>query len=180
MVFLKLFGHALGSVVMYWGLALFCIAFWFLGLLLAFLFDQAWRKLTGKPLRWAGFDSVGKLIPQLKFTWIGWLPGVFIQVWYAGYAADLVQSSTRETGVIYTMIVKSVGVLSIFVAVVVFYWLYRWIVEVKLNLWLYFLMGGTSLSAYFMFQNQAETATWLSASWQRVVVALLSEFIMAF
>lgn len=181
MVFLKLLGNALGSVLMYWGVALFCLAFWFLGLFLRVLMEQAWRKLTGKPANWKGFlawlQPITERLPPMKFAWFGWLPGIFIQIWHAGYAAALVQSETMDAALWYTLAVNGTGVVSVVVAAAIFYWLYIHLLEVNLGWWLYLFVGGTALSAYLVFLEQTETAAWLSESWQRVLTSLLTEFV---
>lgn len=181
MIFLKLLGNALGSVLMYWGVALFCIAFWFLGVFLRILLEYGWRKLTGQSVNWKWFFAwlkpIGERIPHIKFAWFGWLPGIFIQVWYAGYAAALVQSETLDAALWYALAVNGTGVISVIVAAAIFYWLYIYLLEVNLGWWLYLLLGGTALSAYVVLLEQTETAAWLSESWQRVLAALLTEFV---
>ncbi|HEY9664681.1 MAG TPA: hypothetical protein V6C65_40090, partial [Allocoleopsis sp.] len=57
---------------------------------------------------------------------------------------------------------------------VIFYWLYRLVVEVKLAKWIYILVGGISLVTYFVFLQQPQVAAVLSESWQQIFAALLS------
>lgn len=114
------------------------------------------------------------MVHQLRFEWIGWIPGILIQIWYAGYAAHLVTTSALEKATIDTIALQFIGGTSIIVAAVMFYWLYYWVVEVKLGKWIYLLVGGISLVAYCIFLQQPQVAEVLSESWQHIFAALLS------
>lgn len=181
MVFLKLLGYAVGSVVMYWGIILLLLGPLFLVVILTLLANQAWNKITGREEEWRwfvnGFESVMQFIDRLNFQWIGWIPGILIQVWYAGYAVHLVQSSTLESSSTIAIAIHSMGVVGMVVAAATFYWLYAQVVAVKLGRWIYLLVGGVALGAYFVLLQQPQTAAVLSDSWQRVFSALLTEAI---
>lgn len=178
MVLLKLLGYAIGSVVMYWGLLLLLVAPWVLTLLLVVLLNAAWNQITGKTDEWNWFlqrtESVMRAVHRLKFEWIGWIPGILIQVWYAGYAANLVHTSALEKPTIDAIALQLMGGISIITATVIFYWLYRLVVEVKLGQWIYILIGGISVAAYCLFLQQPQVAKVLSESWQQVFAALLA------
>jgi hypothetical protein len=181
MVILKLLGYALGSVVMYWGIVLFFVAAWLLGVILVMLVNQVWNKITGKYDEWKWFldwfDAVGKLIHRFRIEWMGWIPGILIQIWYAGYAADLVHTSTLEASTGYAIAVNVAGVLGMGVAAAIFYVIYSYFVEVDLGHWVYGLVGGISLAAYIFLLQQPQTAGLLSTSWERVFAALFAGFI---
>lgn len=178
MVLAKLLGYAVGSVVFYWGLLLFLIAPWLLALLLITLINFIWNQVTGKTDEWKWFMnwSVSTLetVHRLKFEWVGWIPGVFIQIWYAGYAANLVQTSAIEKTTAEALILQIMGGIGIIAATKIFYWIYHSAVEVKLSKWVYILVGGISLVSYFVFLQQPHVAEELGRSWQKVFAALLS------
>jgi hypothetical protein len=96
-VLLKLLGYAVGSVVMYWGLLLLLVAPWMLALLLVLLLNAVWNQITRRTGEWKWFlhwtEFAVQAVHRLKFKWVGWIPGILIQVWYAGYAANLVHTS---------------------------------------------------------------------------------------
>jgi hypothetical protein len=178
MVLLKLLGYAIGSVVMYWGLLFILVAPWVSILLLVVLINAAWNHITGKtdewqwPLKWT--ESVAQIIHRLQVEWIGWIPGILIQIWYAGYAANLVHTSALDKPIMDAIALQSMGVIGIIAAAVTFYWLYRLVVDVKLGKWIYLLVGSISLAAYFGFLQQPHVAQGLGESWQQIFAALLS------
>lgn len=178
MVLLKLLGYAFGSVVMYWGLLLLLVSPWALALLLVTLMNAVWNQITGKTDEWKWFPNwtefVIQTVHRLKFDWIGWIPGILIQIWYAGYAANLVHTSALGKTTTDAIALQLMGVIGTITAAVIFYWLYRLVVEVSLGKWIYILVGGISLVAYFVFLQQPQVAVVLSESWQRIFVALLS------
>ena len=96
MIHLELLGNALGTVVMYWGAGMVLFCLWLLSALLSLAFNAGLQKITGQPRDWSDgwFDGMQKAAQRLEFRWIGWLPGLLIQVWYAGYAADLVHAES--------------------------------------------------------------------------------------
>jgi len=179
MVLLKLLGYAVGSVVMYWGLLLLLVSPWALALLLVTLMNAGWNQITGKTDEWKWFsnwtESVLQTVHRLKFDWLGWIPGMLIQIWYAGYAANLVHTSALEKTTPDAIALQLMGSIGIITAAVIFYWLYRLYVEVRLSQWIYILVGGISLIAYFVFLQHPQVAVVLSESWQQIFVALLSE-----
>ncbi|HIK14182.1 MAG TPA: hypothetical protein IGS53_02600 [Leptolyngbyaceae cyanobacterium M33_DOE_097] len=177
-VLLKLLGYAIGSVVMYWGLLLLLVAPWALALLLVVLLNAGWNQITGKTDEWQWFlswtESVMQVVHRLKFEWLGWIPGILIQIWYAGYAAHLVNTSALEKPSIDAIALQFMGVMGIVTAAAIFYWLYRLVVEVKLARWIYILVSGISLIAYFVFLQQPQVAKVLGESWQQIFAALLA------
>ncbi len=177
MVFLKLLGYAIGSVLMYWGIVLVLLGPVMVVVLLIVLVNQVWNKITGKDEEWKWFldwfDAFMQMINRCKFEWLGWLPGILIQGWYAGYAANLVQSSISDASLAYAIAIHGMGVIGMGVAVGVFYGLYNQVVEVKMNQWIYVLVGTISFSAYGVLLQQPETAALLSESWERVFAAFL-------
>ncbi|MDX2211681.1 MAG: hypothetical protein SFY66_00200 [Oculatellaceae cyanobacterium bins.114] len=181
MVFLKLLGCALGSVVMYWGVALLCFTPWLLAFALVVVSNQIWNKMTGRTEEWKWilgcFDGMGQMIQVFKIEWVGCLPALLIQIWYAGYAAHLVHSSTLEASTEYAIAVHMTGVLGMVIAIAVFYWLYTQAFELKLRLWIYGLVAGTALSAYCVFLQQPQTAVWLSEGWTRVFIVMLGQLL---
>lgn len=178
MVLLKLLGYAIGSVVMYWGLLFVLVAPWVSTLVVIVLINAACNHITGKtdewqwPLKWTEF--VAQAIHRLQFEWIGWIPGILIQIWYAGYAANLVHTSALDQPIIDAIVLQIMGVIGIIVAAVTFYWLYRLVVEVKLGQWIYLLVGSIALVAYFVLLQQSQVAKGLGESWQHIFAALLS------
>ncbi len=178
MVLLKLLGYAVCSVVMYWGLVLLLVAPWMLALLLVVLINAVWNQITGKTDEWKWFlnwtEFAVQAVHRLKFEWVGWIPGILIQIWYAGYAANLVHTSALGKTTTDAIALQLIGVIGIIAAAVIFYWLYRLVVEVRLGKWIYILVGGISLVAYFVFLQQPQVAVVLSESWQQSFVALLS------
>ncbi|WP_253188052.1 hypothetical protein [Leptolyngbya sp. 'hensonii'] len=181
MVVLKLLGHALGTVVMYWGLVLLLLAPWLLVLLLVLLTNQIWNRVTGREEEWTWFfdwtEAIMQRIHQIKFEWIGWLPGMAIQTWYAGHAAHLVQTASAGVAIEMAIALNLAGVLGMVLASVISYWLYTQVVQVSLGRWVYGLVGGLSLSAYFVLLQQPEMALRLSQGWTRVFTAVLAAFI---
>lgn len=177
MVLLKLLGYAIGSVVMYWGLLFVLVAPWVLAVLLVVLINGAWNHITGKTDEWKWFinwtESVAQTVHRFQFEWIGWIPGILIQTWYAGYAANLVHTSALGKTTTDVLILQLMGVIGIIAAAVIFYWLYRLVVQVKLSQWIYILVGGISLIAYFVFLQHPQVAQILSESWQHIFAALL-------
>lgn len=177
-VLLKLLGYAVGSVVMYWGLLLLLVAPWAFSLLVVVLSNAVWNQVTGKTDEWKWFfnwtEASVQAVHRLKFEWIGWLPGILIQIWYAAYAANLVHTSASGKTPIGAIVLQLMGMIGMIAASVVFYGLYRLIVEVKLGQWIYALVSGISLAAYFVFLQHTEIAERLSASWQQTFAALLS------
>ena len=178
MVLLKLLGYAVGSVVMYWGLLFVLVAPWVSAVLLVVLINGAWNYITGKTDEWTWFinwtESVVQTVHRFQFEWIGWIPGILIQTWYAGYAANLVHTSALGKTATDAIILQLIGGIGIIAAAVIFYWLYRLVVEVKLSQWIYILVGSISLVAYFVFLQHPQVAQGLSESWQHIFVALLS------
>lgn len=178
MVLLKLLGYAIGSVVMYWGLLFVLVAPWVSAVLLTVLINEAWNYFTGKTDEWKWLinwtESMAQTVHRLQFEWIGWVPGILIQTWYAGYAANLVHTSSLGKTATHAIILQLMGGFGIIAAAVIFYWLYRLVVEVKLSQWIYILVGGISFVAYFVFLQQPQVAQVLSESWQNIFAALLS------
>ncbi|WP_180975366.1 hypothetical protein [Fischerella thermalis] len=109
-----------------------------------------------------------------QFEWIGWIPGILIQTWYAGYAANLVHTSALGKTATDAITLQLMGVIGIILAAVTFYWLYHLVVEVKLSRWIYMLVGSISLVAYFVFLQQPQVAQTFSESWQHIFAAFLS------
>lgn len=177
LLLLKLIGHALGSIVMYWGLLLLLIAPWVLALLLVVLTNGVWNQITGKNEEWQWFgnwtSAIVDVINSLKFQWIGWIPGIIIQVWYAGYAANLVHNSALDKTDIYVIALQLMGSAGVIFAALVFYWLYCLVVEVNLGKWIYILVGGISLTAYFVFLQFSQVAETLGQRWQQIFDSLL-------
>ncbi len=177
-VLLKLLGYAVGSVVMYWGLLILLIAPWMLALLLVVLLNAVWNQIMHKSDEWQWFlhwtEFVVQTVHRLKFEWVGWMPGILIQIWYAGYAANLVHTSALGKTATNAILLQLMGCLGIITAAVMFYWLYNLVVEVRLGKWIYILVGGISLVAYFVFLQQPKVASVLGESWQQIFVALLS------
>lgn len=176
MALIQLLGYALGSVVMYWGVLLILVAPWALMLLFVLLANGVWNQITGKAEEWKWFlrwtESMVKAIHRLRFEWIGWIPGLVIQIWYAGYAAHWVHTSALAQPT--SISLQMVGGLGVIAATATFYGLYRLVVEVHLGRWIYSLVGGLSLVAYVFFLNHPPIAQVLSERWQQVFVALLS------
>lgn len=179
MIILKLLGYAVGSVLMYWGILLLLLSPWLLSVLLIMLVNYGWNKITGTNEEWKWFvnwsGTVIEAINRWEFKRIGWIPGILIQVWYAGYAAHQVQLSTSGLSATHAIAIHGVGICGMVLAAVVFYWLYMHVVEVKLETWMYVLVGVVSLGAYGVLLQQPHIATLLSDSWQRVFTALLVE-----
>lgn len=176
MVFFKLLGYAIGSVVMYWGVLFLVVASWMCLLLLVMLANSVWNRITGQTEEWQWFlhwtESISQSIHRLKMEWVVGMPGVFIQIWYAGYAAHWVQTSALETPA--PIMLQMVGGLGVISAAATFYGLYRLVVEVRLGRWMYGLVGGLSLVAYVFLLHNPPLAQVLSERWQQVFVALLS------
>ncbi|MGI0484728.1 hypothetical protein ACN4EK_04765 [Pantanalinema rosaneae CENA516] len=178
MVLLKLLGYAIGSIVMYWGLLFVLVAPWVSAVLLVVLINAAWNRITGKTDEWTWFldwtESIVQMVHRLKAEWIGWIPGILIQTWYAGYAANLVQTSALEQPTTDAIVLQIMGVIGVIAAAVTFYWLYRLVVEVKLSQWIHLLVGSISLVAYFGLLQHPQVAEGLSESWQHIFAVLLS------
>jgi hypothetical protein len=178
MVLLKLLGYAVGSVVMYWGFLFILVVPWMSAVLLVALINGAWNRITGKTDEWRWFinwtESVAQTVNRFQLEWIGWAPSILIQTWYAGYAANLVHTSASGKTAADAIILQLMGGIGIITAAVIFYWLYRLVVEVKLSQWIYILVGGISLVAYCVFLQQPQVAQGLSESWQHIFAALLS------
>ena len=176
MALIQLLGYALGSVVMYWGLLLLMAAPWLLMLVFVALANAVWNQITGQTEEWrwllTGTESVMKAIQRLRFAWIGWIPGLAIQIWYAGYAAHWVHTSALETPV--PIRFQLLGGLGVMTAAATFYGLYRLVVEVHLGRWVYGLVGGISLVAYGVLLHNPPMAQVLGERWQQVFAALLS------
>lgn len=176
MALIKLLGYALGSVVMYWGILLLIVVPWLLMLLLVVLANAAWNQMTGKTEEWRWFipwtESIGQAIHRLRFAWIAWIPGLLIQIWYAGYAAHWVHTSTLEEPT--PLLLQMIGSLGVIAAAATFYGLYRLVVEVQLGLWLYSLVSRLSVGAYVFLLHNPPIAQVLSERWQQVFTALLS------
>jgi hypothetical protein len=134
--------------------------------------DWAWADKWTWFINWT--ESVVKTVHRFQFEWVGWIPGILIQTWYAGYAANLVHTSILRMTASDAIVLQLMGVIGIISADVIFYWLYRLVVEVKLSRWIYMLVGGISLVAYFVFLQQPQVAQPLSESWQHIFSALLS------
>jgi|GEM_PF-2280118 hypothetical protein len=175
---LKLLGYAIGSVVMYWGFLLLLVAPWLFMLLLVVLSNAVWNNITGQTEEWKWFlkgtEAVIQRIQRLEFEWVGWIPGILIQIWYAGYAAHLVLTSISETSGEGAIVLEGMGIMGMLIAAALFYGLYRFVVEVKLNPWIYLLVGGLALSSYLMLLQYPQVAEVLSGSWQQVFAALFS------
>jgi len=88
-----------------------------------------------------------------------------------------VHTSALEKPTIDAIALQLMGVIGIIAAAVIFYWLYRLVVEVKLSQWIYILVGGISLVAYCVFLQQPHVAEVLSQSWQHIFAALLAAMI---
>ncbi|WP_259732457.1 hypothetical protein [Synechocystis sp. CS-94] len=177
LLLLRLMGYALGSIVMYWGFLLLLVVPWVLALLLIVFTNAVWNQITGKNDEWQWFanytDTIIGVINSLKFQWIGWIPGILIQIWYAGYAANLVHNSALDRTDIYAITLQLMGSAGVILAALAFYWLYYLIVEVNLGKWIYILVGGISLTAYFVFLQFPQVAEVLGQRWQQVFNALL-------
>ena len=178
---LKLLGYAIGSVVMYWGVLFVLLVPWLFGLLGVILSNAVWNQITGKAEEWKWFlhwtEAVIQTVQRLEFEWVGWIPGILIQIWYAGYAAHLVYTSIAETSGQGAIVFQGLGVMGMVTAALLFYGLYRFVVEVKLNRWLYLLVGSIALVAYGILLQSPQVAEALSESWQQVFAALLSTMI---
>ncbi|QHV00188.1 hypothetical protein [Synechocystis sp. CACIAM 05] len=177
LLLLKLMGHALGSIVMYWGLLLLLIAPWVLALPLVVITNGVWNQITGKNEEWQWFgnwtSAIVDVINSLKFQWIGWIPGIIIQVWYAGYAANLVHNLALDKTDIHAILLQLMGSAGVVFAALVFYWLYCLVVEVSLGKWIYILVGVISLTAYFVFLQFPQVAETLGQRWQQIFDSLL-------
>lgn len=194
---LKLLGYAIGSVVMYWGLLFLLIAPWILALLLIVLINALWNHITGATEEWKWFmrgtDLAVQTLHQLKVEWIGWIPGLVIQIWYAGYAATSVQTVLQnglqriqtstldpmpltQTALI-PIVFPLIGVLGMVAATGMFYGIYHLVVEVKFSPWIYPVVGGVALGAYFVLLQQPALAQGLSASWENIFAVFLSTMI---
>jgi hypothetical protein len=175
MVVVKLLGYALASVLMYWGLLLLLLGPVMVVVVVTVLANQAWNRVTGRQDEWTwladGLDRLSQAQHRFKFEWVGWLPGIVIQIWYAGCAADLVLSSTVEASSLYAIAIHGMGVAGVAIAAAVFYWLYSQVVEVKLGPVVYPMVGAVALGAYFVLLQQPQTAAFLSNSWQQVFAA---------
>jgi hypothetical protein len=176
MALIKLLGYALGSVVMYWGVLLILVAPWALMLLVVVLANAMWNHITGKTEEWKWFltwtEAMVQAIHRLRFEWMGWIPGLVIQIWYAGYAAHWVQTSALEQPA--PIMLQMVGGLGVIAAAATFYGLYRLVIEVHLRRWMHGLVGGLSLVAYGFLLHNPPLAQVLSERWQQVFIALLS------
>lgn len=177
LLLLRLIGHALGSILMYWGLLLLLLTPWILALLLVIITNAVWNRITGKNEEWQWFanwtGAIVGVINSFKFQWIGWIPGLLIQIWYAGYAANLVHNSALDKTGIYTIVLQLIGGLGVVSAALVFYLVYRLVVEANLSKWIYILVGGISLTAYFAFLQFPQVAEALGQRWQQVFNSLL-------
>lgn len=175
---LKLLGYGIGTVVMYWGVLFVLLVTWLFGVLGVMLGNAVWNRITGRAEEWKWFlngtEAVIQRVQRLQFEWVGWIPGILIQVWYAGYTAHLVHTSISETSGQGAIVFEGIGILGMLAAAVLFYGLYRFVVEVKLDPWIYLLVGSLALISYLILLQYPLVAERLSESWQQVFTALLS------
>lgn len=176
-VLLKLLGYAVGSVVMYWGLLLLLLAPWVVILLLVALLNAVWNRITGKTDEWKwllrGTEFMGQVVQQMKVEWVGWIAGLLIQIWYAGYAAHLVHTSALDRVTIDAIALRGMGCLGIIATATIAYGLYRLMLDLRPSKWLCILVGGIAMAAYFVFLQNPPIAEGLNQGWQKIFAALL-------
>jgi Na+-transporting methylmalonyl-CoA/oxaloacetate decarboxylase gamma subunit len=179
MVFLRLLGNALGTAVMYWGIGLVFVILWFLAALLSWAGNRAMAKITRMPREWSQglFDTAQEALSRVKFRGFGWVPGIVIQLWYAGYAAGLVRSTTVEASTAFTIALHVAGVLGLAVAAGTFYLLFTWVADAKVDFRIPLAVFLVSLGSYFAFSRMPDVTTALSQSWSRVFEVLLGAFL---
>ncbi len=97
MAMAELAGYALGSVVMYWGMGIAFVLLYVAIALADVLANRLWRKAAGVGGEFPWLEAAGRATARLPWGWVGWLPGLGVQGWYAGYAADLRFSSSNPT-----------------------------------------------------------------------------------
>lgn len=174
---LKLIAYALGSVVMYWGFLLCLAAPLLLGAILVALADSLWQRVTGRSEASLWLEQISTVAERLslrRLAWLGWLPAMVIQLWYAGYAAHWATTSTQAGP---TAIAAGFGLVAIALAAAVFYGLYAYVLELNAPDWAYGLVGGSMLLAYAGLLQRSQTAAALSRSWERVFSAVLAAWL---
>lgn len=181
MELLKLLGYPLGTIVMYWGFLFIVTAPWVILILLIALGNAVCNAITGKteePM-WitAWMDQLVQWLDRLQLERFAWVLGVCIQVWYAGYAAHTVPTLTRQGTQLAAIATHGIAILGLVVAMIMFYLIYTYVVEVKLPWWQYGLVSSSSLLAYGMLLQLPQVAGHLSSSWERVFAVLVMVFL---
>jgi len=149
MVFLNLLGNALGSCLVIWGVMFF-------GLLLMWLCDWLWWKVTGR----------GYAATQAVDRWrLQPVPGVLVQFWYAGYAASLVHAAAPQAALAERVALYLTAVLGVVLAVGVFHAIYRHVAEVYKDARVSLGVGAGATAALALFLACPPAAALVGGSW---------------
>ncbi len=163
---------------MYWGLAVVFVVLWLLAALFAWAGNRLQHKLTGEPRTWSEgwFDRTTEVINKSKSSWPGWIAGLLVQIWYAGYAAGLV-TEARRLGRGTDLWLHATAILGLVLAAAVFYFLFSRVLDGRLKRGVYALNPAISTAAYIVFMGRADLASLLFETWQHVFRAFGEGFL---